>query len=127
MDDQQRIGASAWGTRYDSLNPFPRIHTKHEEKTRRFVDAVFWIVRRGAPWRLLPQADGEWNVVYQRFTDWAERGGWYKMLYAFAHDPDMDSSMGDSTILRAHACAAGAVKKARHAKRARPRALPGRV
>ncbi|PCH59320.1 MAG: hypothetical protein COC05_07275 [Gammaproteobacteria bacterium] len=33
------------------------------------------------------------------------------MLYYFAHDPDMEYIMVDSTILRAHACSAGALKK----------------
>ena len=111
MDYTQRIGPSQWSKLYQYLEPFPRIHTNNEEKTRRFIEAVFWMLRSGAQWRLLPQEYGDWNVVYQRFADWADRGVWYKMLYYFAHDPDMEYIMVDSTILRAHACAAGALKK----------------
>jgi hypothetical protein len=33
------------------------------------------------------------------------------MLNHFAHDPDMENGMIDSTIVRAHPCAAGAQKK----------------
>jgi hypothetical protein len=69
---------------------------------------------------LLPPDYGNGNVVSQRFVDWAERGVWYKMLYYFAHDPDMTSIMIDSTILRAHACAAGALKKSTVTKMRKP-------
>ncbi len=107
----QRIKESQWSKLYEYLQLFPRIHTNNEEKTRCFVEGVFWILRSGAQWRLLPQEYGDWNTVYHRFSDWAEEGVWYKMLYYFAQDPDMEYIMVDSTILRAHACAAGAVKK----------------
>ena len=111
MDYQRHIGQPQWLKLYEYLQPFPRIHTHNEAACRRFVEAVFWILRSGAQWRLLPREYGDWNVIYQRFSDWAERGVWYKMLYYFAHDPDMEYVMVDSTILRAHACAAGALKK----------------
>lgn len=71
------------------------------------------MLRSGAQRRLLLREYGGWNIIYQHFADWAERGVWYKMLYYFAHDPDMEDVMVDSTILRAHACAAGALKKTR--------------
>lgn len=111
MDYTQHIGSSQWSKLYEYLKPFSRIHTNNEEKTRRFVEAVFWMLRSGAQWRLLPKEYGNWNVAYQRFADWADRGVWYKMLYYFANDSDMEYIMVDSTILRAHACAAGALKK----------------
>src|SRR5664279_2993530 len=107
----QRISASSWTKLHRYLSEFPKIHTGNEEKTRQFVEAVFWIVRGGTQWRLLPREYGDWNTVYHRFADWADKGVWYKMLYYFARDPDMEYIMVDSTILRAHACAAGAIKK----------------
>ncbi len=33
------------------------------------------------------------------------------MLHHFADDPDMENLLIDSTIIRAHPCAAGALKK----------------
>jgi len=107
----KRIGDRAWTKLYGYLVEFPRIHTGNEEKTRRFVEGVFWMVRSGSQWRLLAKEYGNWNVVYQRFADWADRGVWYKMLYYFANEPDLEYIMVDSTILRAHACASGALKK----------------
>ena len=111
MTYTQRISALAWAKLYEYLSDFPKIHTGKEERTQQFVEAVFWIVRSGSQWRLLPKEYGDWNTVYHRFADWADKGVWYKMLYYFARDPDMEYIMVDSTILRAHACAAGAIKK----------------
>lgn len=116
MEYELRFSAEQWSKIYIYLCTFSRLHTRQEAKCRRFVEAVFWVLRSGAQWRLLPPAYGHWNVVYQRFADWAERGVWYKMLYYFAQDPNMTAIMIDSTILRAHACAAGALKKSTASK-----------
>lgn len=111
MEYTSRLNDFQWSKIYAYLEDFPRIHTKNEEKAKRFVEAVLWIVRSGSQWRLLPKEYGDWNVVYQRFSDWAEHGVWYKMLYYFSNDSKMEYIMVDSTILRAHACASGANKK----------------
>ncbi len=87
------------------------------------MESIFWIVRSGTQWRMLPAEHGDCTAAYHRFSDWADRGVWYKMLYYFAHDPDMEYVMVDSTILRAHACAAGVSKKTGRARSARFRTL----
>lgn len=106
-----RISESQWDRIYNYLSEFPDIYVRNEDSCRKFVEAVFWLARSGAQWRLLPREYGDWNTVYRRFSDWADKGIWYKMLYYFAKDADMEYIMVDSTILRAHACAAGANKK----------------
>ncbi len=116
----RRLSDAQWLKIYEYLCGFSKIHTNDEAKTRRFVEAVFWIVKSGEQWRLLPQEYGEWNALYHRFSDWADQGVWYKMLYYFARDPDMEYIMVDSTILRAHACASGAVKKNTATRKNRP-------
>lgn len=111
MSYSRRIGASQWARIYAYLSEFPDIYVRNEDSCCKFVEAVFWIARSGSQWRLLPDEYGDWNAVYRRFSDWSEKGIWYKMLYYFSKDADMKYIMVDSTILRAHACAAGAIKK----------------
>lgn len=106
-----RLSDYQWKNIYEYLGGLDGIYKKNEDATHRFVEGVFWLLRSGSQWRLLPKEYGSWNAVYRRFADWAEKGVWYKMLYYFANDPDMEYIMIDSTVLRAHACAAGAGKK----------------
>lgn len=61
--------------------------------------------------RLLPRQYGNWNAVYKRFARWSELSVFEKLFEHFSADRDMEYLMIDSTIVRAHACAAGAQKK----------------
>jgi transposase len=84
------------------------IYIGNETVCRRFLDGVVWAMRSGAQWRLVPKEDGKWNSVYKRFARWCDKGVWTDMLAHFADDPDLANLMLDSTIVRAHPCAAGA-------------------
>jgi transposase len=77
---------------------------------RRFIDAVLWIAKTGAPWRDLPERLGRWNSVWRRFDRWARKGTWVQVFEAL-QDPDLEWLILDSTVVRAHPCAAGAEKK----------------
>ena len=60
--------------------------------TRRFVDAVIWIAKTGAPWRDLPERCGKWNSVFQRYNRWCKRGVWQRVLVDFVRGTNLDSS-----------------------------------
>ena len=96
---------------YGLLQGEAKIHTKDEARERRFLEAVYWIDRSGAQWRLLPAEHGGWNSVYKRFARWDELGVWERLFAAVADDQDLQAVMIDATVIRAHACAAGAPKK----------------
>ncbi len=112
MEFEKRISEEVWGKIYQYLQGFVKerkIYCKSEESCRKFVEAVFHMAKSGSQWRLLPSEYGPWHRIYVRFADWSDKGIWYKMLYFFQNDPQMQYIMVDSTILRAHACSA--VKK----------------
>ena len=83
---------------------------------RLFVEAVYWVGRNGGRWRALPPAFGKWFSVHQRFIRWARKGVWQMVFNTLAVNTDTEWLMIDSTIIRAHQCAAGA-KKVRVRKR----------
>ena len=89
----------------------PKVFICHERRCRTFVDGVLWLLRSGARWRLLPSEYGNWNSVYKRFERWSERGIWERLFEHLADDPDMESVMIDSSVIRAHTCAGGASTK----------------
>ena len=80
---------------------------------RLVLDGVFWIARTGAAWRDLYSHFGTWNSVYRQFRRWTLAGVWDVMLEAL-NDTGMGNDslqMIDSTVIRAHQHAAGALKK----------------
>lgn len=107
----RRLDDTKWTKIYALLRMTPGIYTKNEAKTRLFVEAVYWIMRTGAPWRDLPAEFGKGNSVFNRCADWADKEVWQNGLAHCNNAPDMEWLMLDSTIVRAHPCAAGAPKK----------------
>ena len=100
-----------WNKICDFLRDCPNVYVGSEEDCRRFIEGVLWISRTGAPWRDIPSKYGNWNSVYKRFARWCDQGIWERLFAHFSDDPDMEFLIIDSTVVRAHPCAAGASKK----------------
>lgn len=109
---REDISDEEWGKIVTFLRGEPHVYVGNEAECRRFVSGVLWVCRTGAQWRELPQERfGRWNSVYKRFARWCDRQVWQKMHEHFASEPDIEYLIPDSTVIRAHPCAAGAPAK----------------
>src|ERR687895_641080 len=52
----------------------PRVHTPRE-----ILDAVFYILKSGCAWRLLPYEFPPWETVYHYFRGWRIDGSWERL------------------------------------------------
>ena len=118
MDYRHAISDADWARVEHLLPGRPGQHGGLARDNRRFLDALLWIARTGAPWRDLPAELGRWNSQWRRFDRWAKAGR-LAAVAAALRDPELDVLILDSTVIRALPCAAGARKK-RTAPGARP-------
>lgn len=110
MLHRHAISDSDWDRIKDLLPGRPGQSGWLAADNRRFINALLWIARTGAPWRDLPERFGNWNSVWRRLDRWARKGT-LKMVFEALQDPDLEWLILDSTVIRAHPCAAGAKKK----------------
>ncbi|WP_156052680.1 MULTISPECIES: IS5 family transposase [unclassified Thiomonas] len=75
---------------------------------RQFINAVFWILRTGAPWRDLPVSYGGWKNTHRRFCRWRDKGIWESLLEQCIDEPDFEWIMIDASHCKVHPHAAGA-------------------
>lgn len=109
--ERRRLTNQQWRKLMRFFYQHPGIYIGQGGKFRRFLDGVFWVMRTGAPWRDVPERYGNWNSIYQRYGRWCDREIWAELFAYFSDDPDLEWLIPDSTIVRAHPCAAGAPKR----------------
>jgi transposase len=93
---------------------------------RMFFEAVLYLGRTGVPLRDLPGEFGAWDAVYNRLRRWVHSGAMRRLFEAMTADPvfgDVRRVLIDSTTVRAHRHAAGALRKK---KRSAPGGARGR-
>lgn len=110
MANRLEISDEEWKSIYPILATHSHVRVASEDVCRAFLTAVLWVLRSGAQWRLLPAEHGKWNSVFKRFSRWCRHGVWEALHSGCAHLPDLQSVLIDSTVIRAHPCAAGAAK-----------------
>lgn len=114
MEDRLLISDEIW----EELEPLVR-QAKHpagappEQSDREFIEAVLYLARAGAPWRDLPRELGHWHNVYVRFRRWEKQGVWQELWHLVREQgaPAVKNIYVDSTTVRAHHHASGALKK----------------
>lgn len=82
---------------------------------RHFLEAVVWVLRSGAPWRDLAEKLGPWQRVYRRYRRWSLTGRWERLRRTLTRVTRPKRLLIDSTIVKAHAHAAGALRRGKQA------------
>jgi putative transposase len=60
--------------------PAPLAHGRPRLRgTREILDAIFYVLKSGRPWRLLPHDFPPWRTVYHYFRSWRLSGLWERM------------------------------------------------
>jgi transposase len=80
---------------------------------RMFFEAVLYLGRTGVPLRDLPGEFGEWDAVYNRWRRWVRSGAMQRLFEGMTADPqfgEVRRVLVDSTTIRAHRHAAGALR-----------------
>ena len=75
---------------------------------RQFINAVFWILRTGAPWGDLPPSYGDWKNTHRRFCRWRDRGVWEPLLEELIDHPEFELLMIDASHIKVHPHGSGA-------------------
>ena len=109
------IPERVWDTIYAFLQEIKGLHIKNKKKTRCFIEGVWYVMRTGCQWRLIPPYYGHWRQIHKRYKVWADRGIWCDLM-SFVSDIDDQEVMIDATIVRAHACASGYIKEGNEAQ-----------
>jgi len=101
------IKEEEWQIIFVKLQKIKGVHSKNESSLRRFMEGVYYVMRTGCQWRMLPSEYGHFRSVHARFTRWSKAGTLNELFQHTINEPDMESVMIDSTIVRAHACSSG--------------------
>ena len=107
---RQELSDGVWGRMEPHLPGKVTDPGRTGRDNRLFLEAILWLARSGAHWRVLPPEFGKWNSIYQRFNRWCRDGVWERLFKELADEADFEYVLVDSTIVRAHQHSAGAQK-----------------
>ncbi|HUI94001.1 MAG TPA: IS5 family transposase [Chitinivibrionales bacterium] len=107
--------ARRWIMRFDLsdeewalLEPLlPKSRKSARVDDRKIVNAIFYVLRTGMPWRDLPTRYGPYTTAYNRFNRWSRRGIWKRVFDQLASKSRDSLYLIDSTVVKAHRAASG--------------------
>ena len=91
----------------------PKSRKSARADDRKIMNAIFYVLRTGMPWRDLPERYGPYTTAYNRYNRWAKAGVWLRVFEALAAASPQSMQLIDSSIVRAHQHAAGGKKGGR--------------
>jgi transposase len=86
----------------------PKSRKSARADDRKIMNAIFYVLRTGMPWRDLPERYGPYTTAYNRFNRWSRRGIWKCIFDTLAAKSRDSLYLIDSTIVKAHRAASGA-------------------
>lgn len=101
------ISDRLWNNIKDHLPGRPGKVGRNAVDNRMFINAVFWILRTGSPWRDLPREYGDGKNTHRRFSRWKKNGVWERLLEVLIDDPDYEWLMIDASHVKVHAHGTG--------------------
>jgi transposase len=106
---RQLLSDTEWVALKGRLQSIGRIW-KHgqDERNRRFVEGVYYLLRTGVPWADLPAEFGHADAVRKRFRRWCKAGTWQVLFEGTVPAERIEKLMLDGTITKAHRSATGA-------------------
>lgn len=99
----------------EALMPVRRKSARVDD--RKIMNAIFYVLRTGIPWRDLPERYGPYTTAYNRFNRWSRRGVWKHIFETLAAKSRDGLFFIDSTMVKAHRAASGAQKGGSKPKR----------
>jgi putative transposase len=71
-----------WSILHPLLARQSKVGRRLTYELRDIVGAMFYLLRTGAQWRLLPHEDPPWRAVYPHFAKWRRDGTWERVNQA---------------------------------------------
>ena len=90
---RHHISDGVWNILAPLLPGGPGKAGRPAQDNHRFSNAVFRVLRAGAPWRDLPPDYG--GAAPRRFRRWRQKGVWAELPEAVIDEPDLEWLMAD--------------------------------
>ena len=94
----------------EPLIPTPRTNRgkKRVHPYREILDAIFYVLRSGCAWRILPHDFPHWKTVYHYFSLWQKEGVWEcinaelrtELRIAYGREPEPSAAILDSQSVK---------------------------
>ena len=109
---------------YDKIKDiFPKQRGNVEINNLTMVNALLYVAENGCKWRALPKEFGKWHTVYVRMRRWTENGVIYRIFEALQSELllkiDVSVLSLDSSCIKVHPDATGALKKTENKRSAK--------
>lgn len=73
-------------SQWEAIKPFFNWQRKRRHELRHVINAIFYVVKTGCHWRLLPSDFAPWSAVYYYYDRWQKTGLWDELLTALREE-----------------------------------------